>query len=112
MIDHAPMDKRPPLKQIADRLGISKMTVSRALRPGTSVDGELRVKIQEIAQQIGYQPDTRISQVMSAIRKSQTPVYRETLALVWTHRRNENESSNFFYKEVLAGANLRAEQLG
>ena len=112
MINRDPTNKRPPLKRIADLLGVSKMTVSRALREGTSVDEKLRAKIQETARQIGYQPDSRISQVMSAIRKSQTPVYRETLALVWTHRRHEKEGPNFFYEEIFAGANHRALQLG
>jgi LacI family transcriptional regulator len=102
--------KRPPLKQIADLLGVSKMTVSRALREGTSVDAKLRARIQETAKKIGYQPDTRISQVMSAIRKSKSPLYRETLALVWTHRRNEVPSS--FMEEIYSGANLQAQQLG
>ena len=106
------MDKRPPLKHIADLLGVSKMTVSRALREGTSVDPELRAKIREIAREIGYQADSRISQVMSSIRRSQIPRYRETLAIVWTHRRSERDASNYFFEEILSGANERAQQLG
>lgn len=105
-------DKRPPLKQIAEILGVSKMTVSRALREGTSVDTRLRAKIQATARKIGYQPDMRISQVMSAIRKSKFPHYRETLALVWTHQRSERAGSNCFFEEILSGASLQAQQLG
>lgn len=91
-------------------LGVSKMTVSRALREGTSVDPKLRARIQQTAQEIGYQPDCRISQVMSAIRKSKFPQYRETLAFIWTHKRPARDSS--FREEVLSGAKLQAEQLG
>ncbi len=107
-----PFDKRPPLKRIAEVLGISKMTVSRALREGTSVGEELRARVHEVARQIGYQPDSRISQVMSAIRKSQTPVYRETLALIGTHRRTDKDVSHYFFDGIFAGASRRAQQLG
>jgi DNA-binding LacI/PurR family transcriptional regulator len=108
--DSTASEKRPPLRQIADMLGVSKMTVSRALREGTSVDAELRAKIQKTAREIGYQADTRISQVMSAIRKSKFPQYRETLALIWTHKKAERDTS--FHDEILSGARLQAEQLG
>ncbi len=108
--DSSTTDKRPPLREIAKRLGVSKMTVSRALREGTSVDSALRARIQQAAREIGYQSDTRISQVMSAIRKSKFPQYRETLALVWTHKNPMRDSS--FNEEILSGARLQAEQLG
>lgn len=108
--DSTPAEKRPPLRQIADRLGVSKMTVSRALRDGTSVAPELRERIRATAREIGYQPDTRISQVMSAIRKSRFPQYRETLALIWTHKGVSRDTS--FHEEILSGAKLQAEQLG
>jgi LacI family transcriptional regulator len=108
--DSTPAEKRPPLRQIAEMLGVSKMTVSRALREGTSVDAALRARIQLTARKIGYQPDTRISQVMSAIRKSKFPQYHETLALIWTHKRPNKDTS--FHEEILSGARLQAEQLG
>jgi len=104
--------KRATLKRIADMVGVSKMTVSRALREGTSVDETLRARIRETAERIGYRHDVRISQVMSAIHKSQAPPYRETLALVWTHRRSEEDPSDTYYREVMHGATRRAEQLG
>lgn len=104
------MEKRSTLKLIADLLGISRMTVSRALREGTSVDPELRAKVRETAREFGYQPDTRISQVMSAIRKSQAPHYRETLAFVWTHGAQKGGSSLF--NEEFEGARHRVQQLG
>ena len=103
-------EARPQLKQIAEILGVSKMTVSRALREGTSVGSELRARIQETARQLGYKPDSRISQIMSSIRKSKPDQYRETLALVWTHKRSEKNGN--FFEELRSGAKLQAEQLG
>jgi len=106
------MGKLSPLNLIANLLGVSKMTVSRALREGTSVAPELRAKIREKARKLGYQPDSRISQVMRAVRKAQTSSYRETLAFVWTHRFSEREARNSFLDEEFEGASRRAQQLG
>ena len=90
-------------------LGISKMTVSRALREGTSVDPRVRAKVREAARQLGYEADSRISQVMSAIRKSQAPQYRENIAFIWTQR--ASDKGNLFADEF-EGARSRAAQLG
>jgi LacI family transcriptional regulator len=104
------MNQRPHLQQIADILGISKMTVSRALREGTSVAAELRAKIRETAARLGYQPDSRISRLMSEIRKSRESDYRETLAFIWTHQRAKTTKS--FFQEGFEGARARAVNLG
>jgi DNA-binding LacI/PurR family transcriptional regulator len=106
------MEKRAPLKLIAEMLGISKMTVSRALREGTSVDAEVRRLVRETAHRLGYEPDTRISQVMSAIRRSEAPQYRENLAFIWTNRSRERGEVSSFLEEEFKGARRRAQQLG
>ena len=106
------MQKRPPLKLIAEIVGVSKMTVSRALREGTSVDPDVRAKVREAAFKLGYSPDTRISQVMSAIRKSEAPHYRENLAFVWTHRLTHDPHDSAFMNEEFEGARRRTQELG
>ncbi|HEX4083791.1 MAG TPA: LacI family DNA-binding transcriptional regulator [Chthoniobacteraceae bacterium] len=102
--------KRLPLREIATRHGVSVMTVSRALREGTSVSEELRAKIRQTARELGYQYDIRVSQIMSDIRKSQSPRYHENLAFVWTHHRSQIE--NRFFENEFTGALQRAEALG
>jgi LacI family transcriptional regulator len=104
------MNQRPHLQQIAELLGVSKMTVSRALREGTPVAAELRAKIREAAARLGYQTDSRISELMSEIRKSRESGYRETLGFVWTHQSVKNTRS--FFQEGFEGAQTRAEILG
>jgi len=106
------MEKRPPLKLIAEILGISKMTVSRALREGTSVDSEVRRLVRETAHRLGYEPDKRISQVMSAIRRSQAPQYRENVAFICTHRGGAPGAGASFLEDEFEGARRRAHQLG
>jgi DNA-binding LacI/PurR family transcriptional regulator len=106
------MVKHPNIKLIADLLGLSPMTVSRALRDGMSVAQEVREKVRETARSLGYHIDTRVSDVMSALRKSQSPQYRETLAFVWTPSSPGEAIENSFFQEEFEGARRRAFQLG
>lgn len=73
------------LQRIATQAGLSKMTVSRALRDAPAVSAATRARVKQIAAELGYVADIRVSSVMSAFRKSETPLYRETLAFVVTH---------------------------
>lgn len=46
--------KHPTMMDVAQLAGVSTMTVSRALKPNTSVGEKTRKKIQEAAEQLGY----------------------------------------------------------
>lgn len=49
--------KQPTMSDVARLAGVSTMTVSRALRPGTSASDATRKKILEAAEKLGYVPD-------------------------------------------------------
>lgn len=49
--------KRPTLQDIADRVGATKMTVSRCLRDPDTVSEGLRTHIFAVAEQVGYIPN-------------------------------------------------------
>ena len=54
------MDSRlqpPKLKDIADALGVSTVTVSKALRGHEDISEETRIKVKEMADKIGYRPN-------------------------------------------------------
>lgn len=51
--------KRVKLEDIADKLGVSIVTVSNALKGKKGVSGEMREKITRTAQEMGYRPDNR-----------------------------------------------------
>lgn len=51
------MGKRVTLKQIADEIGVSMMTVSRALNNSKNVEEKTREKILKIAHEMGYFPN-------------------------------------------------------
>ncbi|SPE49985.1 Transcriptional regulator, LacI family [Verrucomicrobia bacterium] len=46
------------LKDIAEKAGVSLMTVSKALRDGPDVSAETKTRIKLLAQQMGYMPDS------------------------------------------------------
>jgi len=46
------------LKDIAERLGVSVMTVSKALRDEPDVSAGTKTRIKLLAQQMGYVPDS------------------------------------------------------
>lgn len=49
--------KQPTMSDVARLAGVSTMTVSRALRQGTSASDATRKKILDAAEQLGYVPD-------------------------------------------------------
>lgn len=49
--------RRPTLQDIADRVGATKMTVSRGLRQPESVSEALRARIFSVAEELGYIPN-------------------------------------------------------
>ena len=46
------------LKDIAQRAGVSVMTVSKALRDASDISAETKTRIKLLAQQLGYVPDS------------------------------------------------------
>ncbi|EEX94429.1 gluconate operon transcriptional repressor GntR [Vibrio orientalis] len=49
--------KRPTLQDIADRVGVTKMTVSRCLRDPSQVSESLKDKINQAVEDLGYIPN-------------------------------------------------------
>lgn len=52
-----PKKRRPTLQDIADRVGATKMTVSRCLRGGDNVSEKMRERIFAVAEELGYIPN-------------------------------------------------------
>lgn len=51
------MDKKPTIKTIAQLVGVSHVTVSRALRGYPDISAAMTEKIQRIAKEVGYTPN-------------------------------------------------------
>ena len=101
------------LAHLAAALGISKMTVSRALRGAPHVQPELAARIRQTAEQMGYTPDPEVARLMTHLRRarSQPGSPSSTLALVWTEPPGPLTVGSWS-QLLLSGLNERAERLG
>lgn len=57
MTNKAAKRQKVTARDVASRAGVSKWTVSRAFTPGASISDKARVRILEIAQELGYRPN-------------------------------------------------------
>lgn len=96
--------------EIAKQLGVSKMTVSRALRGEKNVRAELRVQIEEMAEKLGYRPDPEVSRMMAHLRASRGSRRGKAIGFVWTERPDGPFSA--WAGGLIKGARAKAESLG
>lgn len=72
--------KRITMRDIAQQLGISHVTVSYALRGLPRVSANLRKRICEEAKRLGYRPDPMLRALSAYRRVNSAPVIRASLA--------------------------------
>lgn len=100
------------LQDIADRAGVSRTTVSLALRNHPGIPLATSKRIQSIAEDLGYRPNPLISTLMSYHRAANSDRPKHlTLALLINFSRGD-AWQEYFSPEFIAGARQRAEQLG
>ncbi|OZG74167.1 transcriptional regulator [Hahella sp. CCB-MM4] len=91
-------NRRPTLQDIADRVGATKMTVSRCLRQPELVSEPLRKKIQAAVQELGYIPN-RAPDILSKSRSHAIGVLIPSL-------------TNQVFSDVIRGIEQIAESRG
>lgn len=100
------------IRDIAQALGCSHMTVSRALRGAPGVSKEKATKIRQLANEMGYAPNPLVSALMQT-RKHKRPTSRATnLAFIHYGNTRRLAASNESSRGLLAGAEARAAALG
>ncbi len=70
----------PSIQEIADKVGVSKATVSRALRGLPGHKKETREKILKAAEELGYQSHPILSALMSSVRFKKSADYSPVIA--------------------------------
>src|ERR1051325_10619811 len=103
---------RATMQQIADAGGVSRMTVSLALRNHPQISPETRDRIQEIARHMGYRPDPEVSKLMSHLRRLRPARDPSVLGLITTAEEPGPWRSNRHFARFYEGAVHRAEELG
>lgn len=100
------------MADVARTAGVSKNTVSLALRGSKRVAEATRKKVERAARKLGYRLNPTVARLMTELRQNRTAGFQATLALV-----NANESRGAFVDHptvpsYVAGCRRRAERLG
>jgi LacI family transcriptional regulator len=106
------MDRAPTVRQLAALAGVSRTTVSLALRNHPSIPPVTRERIQELARDAGYRCDPLVAGLMTQLRVSRTRRTVEKLAYLtnWNSAWEWQKSSN--ERHYYQGACRRASELG
>lgn len=99
------------MQKVADLAGVSKSSVSLALRDDPRLALATRRRIQEVAERLGYRKNPIVASLMAQLRVSQTPKFQANLGLInCSDRRSLFEESTF--SEYRDGIRERAERGG
>lgn len=112
-LDEAKNQQTVKLEDIAKEAGVSKMTVSRALRDLPGVSYENYTKIKKISKKLGYTPSPYVSFFQSYARSSKTVNHKGVIG--WVDDWSTHNPHWWYYdwnRSLLKGAQARAEQLG
>jgi LacI family transcriptional regulator len=107
---HEP-SSRVGLRDIAERAGVSLMTVSLSLRNSPKISLAMRQRIAALAESMGYRPDPQISLLMRHLRQTRTRAIQSFVGLVHlgpVGLPHEGDSATAFREAVVR----RAKALG
>ncbi|MCR6630367.1 MAG: LacI family DNA-binding transcriptional regulator [Magnetospirillum sp.] len=102
---------RVTLRDIAIKFGCSRSTVSLAMSDHPRIRPEVRRRIRELAEKMGYRPDPTLTMLASNRFAAQTPAYRATLAYL-VDTREAVPSRLYLQRRYLGPAKRRAELRG
>ena len=100
------------LRDIAEKAGVSRMTVSLALRGDPQVSKDTQARIREIAEELGYQPNAKVSRAMSELAKSRHVEADERLAFLTSEKTEHGWKEWRHNGECFEGARKRALEYG
>ncbi|HVU36531.1 MAG TPA: LacI family DNA-binding transcriptional regulator [Opitutaceae bacterium] len=99
------------LQTLARLLGLSRTTISDALRGTGRVSRATRQRVRQTAKSIGYRPNPLVATVLGSINRRRREVYHGALAVLdlfepghWPH--------GPFPRELISGAKTRAQEMG
>lgn len=108
---HVP-PKPPTIRSLAALAGVSKATVSLALRDNPRIRRSERERIQKLAAEAGYAPNALMAQLLAQLRSGKTSSYQSTLGLVYATRTPAELNAITTFREWFASCRQRANQCG
>lgn len=100
------------LRQIAEVAGVHVSTVSLALRNSPQLPAATRKKLQNLAREMGYEPNPLISILMQHRRNRRQLNYRGTLAFITQSTSGNMLRCNPYVAQIFETAAKHAEELG
>jgi LacI family transcriptional regulator len=98
--------------QIATKAGVSRTTVSFALRGNPKIPAVTANRVRAAAAELGHRPNPHVAAIMAHIRRSRAVPAGERIAFVWVHTPRSESANSSFLQHVFRGAKARAEALG
>lgn len=102
----------PTLRSLAKMLGLSRTTVSDALRGSPRVDPNTASRVKKAAREAGYRRNPLAGALMSELRRSRGTAFRGVLAAVDFKEPDRPNSAARYHRELVIGAETRATELG
>lgn len=99
------------METIARSLGLSKVTVSNALRGSGRISEATRRRVREAAERMGYRPNPLVTALMSDLRRRRSG-RRCTLGFLNFYPGRDDWREHPTFVEFHRGAQARAEELG
>lgn len=104
-------ERRPNMQQIGQAAGVSKSAVSLALRNDPRIPEATRLRIQKIAQDMGYRRNPVVDSLMTQLRAGRQPTFQANLGLI-NCSPLQDLTKNHTFRRLREGVTRRAEDLG
>lgn len=104
--------KAVTMSDIGRKAGVSKNTISLALRNDPQIPESTRLRIQEIAAALGYRRNPVVAQLMAQLRSGASSGSRATLALINAHKDRDAFNNHPTIPTYVSGCKSRAAHLG
>ena len=106
------LPNRPTLADLARAAGVSRMTVSRALRGHLETSSETRDRIRALADAMGYRPNPLVSAWMRSVSSGRRSSHRPILGWVSGYLDDAMRQGMVTRSALFRSACERAEELG
>ena len=106
------MECPPTIRILAQSAGVSKATVSLALRDSPRIRPEVRERIQRLAADAGYRPNALVANLLAQLRASKTSTFQSTLGLLCIARDQSVLQEVPTFRSWIAGCRARASEQG